>query len=724
MITIADARIGQRLEFLPLPPFATPEAVLADLLPILDPPSRIGVSEAARRHVRIEHQGAWTAYDPEVTPYLTEPADMTASRRFRAVAFVGPSQSGKTAMLQTACLHRVTCDPMPVLIVHMDRPSRDRWVENKLDPMIGMSPAIAERLGRSRDDSTFSRKRFRGMRIEIGYPTPQQLSGGTYGLVAMTDFDHHPVMMGPKDSPEGTPYRMARQRTKTYMSRGCVLVESTPAHPWADPTWTEDKARPHMLPPAIAGIVNIYNEGSRGRWYWQCPDCDGLFEPAFDKLTIDEALDPGEAGAAAAMVCDHCGTLIQHRHKVELNRRAMAGHGGWLHEGAALDDAGRRVLVRIGDSDLRGTDVASYCLDGAAATFASWSELVANWLGAKRKSDALGDESELSGVTYTEIGKPYRPKRMDRDDELGLQFLKDHQQPAQRGEAPPWARFLLVSVDVQANRFPVQVTAFGPAGMAQIVDRWDITQPPEAAPDVDADPERRRAIRPPRYAEDWAVLAPLGRRAWPVAGAGYALQPAALVVDFQGEAGTSDNAERFWRQRRRAQGEGAWFVSRGHGGFRQARRTWYETPEHGSKGRKARAIRILNMAVDRLKDTVATALAKARGDGDGALYVPDWLSDEHRGELIAEVRLEAGWDKRAPQARNETLDLTVQARALAEHLGLLTLAWDQPPTWAEGGPGNRYAVARPAAGQDAAAVPAARPAAAPAATTINWLTRR
>lgn len=32
------------------------------------------------------------------------------------------------------------------------------------------------------------------------------------------------------------------------------------------------------------------------------------------------------------MQCPHCGSLTRHRHKVEMNRRALAGHGGWLHE--------------------------------------------------------------------------------------------------------------------------------------------------------------------------------------------------------------------------------------------------------------------------------------------------------------------------------------------------------------------------------------------------------
>lgn len=688
MVEMLDARLGQRIDFAPLAPFTRPEALLADALPILDAVSRLSVTDAAERFVRIQSQGNWEAFDRQVTPYMVEPADMTASRRFRVVAFTGPAQSGKTVFLQTTCLHRVMCDPMPVQIIHMSRPERDKWVEHKLDPIIRNSPAIADVAGKGREDSTFSRKRFRGTVMEIGYPTPQQLSGGTYGLLALTDFDHFPVVLGPKDSPESTPYRMARNRIRNYLSRGCVLVESTPAHPWADPSWHPKPEAPHELPPATAGIVNIVNEGTRGRWYWECPDCGDLYEPRFDRLHYDDTLDPGAAGQQAEMQCPHCGALTAHRHKIELNRRALAGRGGWLHETGLMDEDGRPVVAPIGDGRVRDTDVASYAIDGTVATFVSWSELVANFLAARRKAEVLGDEADLSGVWYTDIGRPYRPRHMEREHEIGLQHLKDHGVDAKRGTAPDWTRFIVVSADVQQTRFPVQVTAFGEDGQMQIVDRFELAAPPEGAPGTEAE----RALSPAKYAEDWAVLESLATRAWPVRGRDHALRACALAVDFQGEAGVSDNAEAFWIARRKA-GDGArWFLSRGHGGFNQSRRVWHEAPERGSRGKRARSVKLLNMAVDRLKDTVFAALAKAEAGAAGALWTPNWMADDQRAELIAEARGAKGWEKRAGMARNETLDLTVQARALAEHKGLLRIDWSAPPPWAVGGLENTYAV--------------------------------
>lgn len=687
MVEISDHALGRVHVFAPLPPLATPEELLLDALPVMDPPSRMTVTEAAERYVRIQQQGAWQSFDSSVTPYMVEPSDMTQSRRFKTVVFTGPSQSGKTMMLQTTALHAVTCDPNPVLIVHMSRPERDKWVEEKLGPLIHNSPEVRDRLGKAREDDTFSRKRFRGMRLSIGYPTPQVLSGGTYKMVLLTDYDHHPAVLGGKDNPEGTPYRMALQRIKSYLSRGTVLVESSPAYPVTDLSWHAARDTPHMMPPVGGGIVPIYNQGTRARWYWECPECGDEFEPRFDQLHYDDALEPGDAGEQAEMECPHCHCLIDHRHKMELNRAALRGKGGWRHEGA--DGS----LVRIEESGLRKTDIASYALNGAAATFASWRELVANFEDARRKAAQLDDDTDLATVHYTEIGVPYRRKSTN-EDEIGETFLRDQGHDVLRGVAPDWTRFLTVSVDVQGTYFAVQVMAWGEGKRAQVVDRFDITQPPEDAPNAERDEDGNgRTLDPAKYYADWQVLEGLASRVWPLEGSGYGLMPAGLVVDFQGRPGVSDNAEAFWMGRRTAGQSRRWFVSRGHGGLKFNARFWLASPERKSGGGKARSIKILNFASDRVKDTVFAMLARG-SDAGGGLILPRWMKDDRLREFVAEERGDKGWTPKPGEIRNEGFDLSVMGRVVAEQLGMLKIDVANPPAWAVLSDQNTYAVAR------------------------------
>lgn len=728
MVVMMDRPAGRMHGIPALPPFLTPEELMRDALPLLDPPSRITVTDAAERFMRVPLRGAWQPFDRMVAPYTVEPGDVTQSRRFNSVCFVGPSQSGKSQMLLTVAMHAITCAPDPVQVIHMTKTDADAWVEEKLDPIIYNSPAILARLGKGRDDSTFSRKRFKGMRLTVGYPVPNQLSSRSQRMVLLTDYDHMPQRLGPKDSPEGTPYGMSLQRVKSFMSRGTVLLESTPAFPVADPAWRFDPASPHALPPVTHGIGLIYNSGTRGRWYWECPDCAEHFEPRFDRLHYDATLEPGEAAEGAEMECPHCHALIGHRHKVGLNRAALMGRGGWLHESNRVDEDGRRILCRIDDADIRQTAVASYALNGAAAAFANWTDLVSRYESARRQAEETGDDIELSRVYYTEIGVPYLRRDLDADGETTVQMLRDTLRDLPQRTAPAWARFVTVSVDVNGSWFAVGVTAWGLGGERALIDRYDIRQPPEDAPRARDSEGRFRAIDPARYYEDSVVLKALPEVVYPVAGEDWGLRPVAVVLDFNGPPGWSDNAEKFWRAQRRA-GKGAgWFLSMGRGGFNQSSRVWYEAPERGSKGKKARAIKLLTMAVDRLKDSVMASLGRIEG-GAGAMHLARWMEEDRLAELLSERRGVKGYEKRPGAARNETLDLCVQAQAVAEHLGLNRINIETPPAWARNDAGNSHAVSLGGASPapqtpQAAAVPVA-PAAKPQARQAGaWIEQR
>jgi phage terminase large subunit GpA-like protein len=674
MVQMMDQPRTGLLSFVPLPPFPAPEELLSDSLPLLDPPSRLSVTECAERHLRVETNGVWQQYDRSVTPYLVEPADTSRSRLYSTCAFVGPSQSGKSFMMVTVSTSHIINDPGPVLLIHMTRPDANAWVEESLNPTIQNSPSLLERLGRGPDDNTFSRKRFKGMRLTVGIPTPTALSGRKQLRVLMSDYDHFKQVLGRKDNPEGTPWGMAQQRVKTFLSRGMVFVESTPAFEVTDMTWQASERAPHEMPPVAAGVVPIYNQGTRGRWYWECRDCAEVYEPTFARLQYDVDLDPTAAGEGAEMACPHCGSLIAHRHKFEMNRAALTGRGGWLHE--TSDGA----LVPMGDSSIRGTDIASWALNGAAATFSNWGKMVAKYMNAIEKFEDHADDLDLRQFYFLDCGLPFRAKPMDEDADLTLSALKSGRSLTPRGTAPEWVRFILVTVDVQGGYFPVMVTGMGLDGRRTIIDRLDLAVPPCGS---------QRTLDPGKYAGDWDVLVGLADQVWPVEGQEYGLKPAALSVDFQGARGVSDNAEKFWRARREADQGALWFLARGQGGFKQRDRVWHMAPERASGGKKSRGIKLLNIATDLVKDTIAAALTRPVAEAS-SFPLPEWLDDDGVGELIAEQRGPAGWTPKPGQKRNENLDLSVQAQALAEHKGLRRLKPDAPFFWAVMGAENPF----------------------------------
>ena len=74
------------------------------------------------------------------------------------------------------------------------------------------------------------------------------------------------------------------------------------------------------------------------------------------------------------------------------------------------------------------------------------------------------------------------------------------------------------------------------------------------------------------------------------------------------------------------------------------------------------------------------------------------MDDDNIAELIAEQRGDKGWEPKPGQKRNENLDLSVQAQALAEHKGLRRLNPDAPLFWAVIGSANPFWVPNDEAG--------------------------
>lgn len=669
----------QAAGFEPLPPYTDPRSALKRALPSLRPAERIGVTEAAERHMMVKVGDQWQPFRRDVTPYMTEPTDMIASRSYRGLAFCGPSQSGKTQMLQTAIAYTAMCNPGRVALFQMTREAAAEFERNKLAPMIRNSPDLRARQSSGRGADNVGQKLFSGgTQLTLDWPTITKLSSATIRLVLGTDYDHFPDSIGG----EGDAYSMMRARAKSFMSRGMVVVESSPGAPITDESWRPDT--PHASPPVKYGVLALYPGGTRARWYWTCPACDGEFEPTFKRLRYVDSRDPVEAGETAEMECPHCGVLHDHVLKRELN-----ASGRWLHE--ASD--GR--VVPIDSGEVRRTDLLSYWLDGAAAAFSSWSDLVVQYRQAVERFEVTGDEESLKTALNTGQAQPYFPRSATSENEVTLQGLRDKVSAmgveTKRGVAPGWTRYITVSVDTQGTFFSVGVTAWGLDGRHQPIDRFEIHTPPEGAPGADGD----RTLKPFDHAEDWAVLEPLATRVWPVEGEEFGLMPKALAVDMQGGGSTTENAYQFYRGRRKAGQGRLWYLTRGSGG-RHTDRVWLKEPERASQatGRRRKAatdIKILNMATDRLKDAVATSL-RLTDRGQNICDLPMWMEEPHLVEMTAERRTDKGWEKRPGMVRNESLDHLVQARALHILIGGEKIKADAPPDWAQGGPQNANAV--------------------------------
>ncbi|TPN79973.1 terminase gpA endonuclease subunit [Mesorhizobium sp. B1-1-2] len=666
--------------FLPamLPPeFATVEEVLRGALPSLTPQRRINVAEWAETSRRISlptFQGKWSN---DFAPYMTEPSRMITSRRFGAVVFVGPARTAKSeSLILNPIGHAIECKPRDMLVVCQTKDSAKQFSERKLDPMLRANPDLRSRQSTDRGSDNIHGKKFAGgMDLQIGWPVIGFFSQNEYFTVLLTDRDRMPDDV----DGEGDPFVLARKRVQHAGSLGMVVSESSPGRTIERDDW--EPATLHEAPPC-AGVLSEYNMGTRGQFYWTCPGCRTAFRPLFETLHWEARDTHGEMAKTVFMACPH-GCIIGPDRKRELNLA-----GVWLHE------TGDGALVEIDDERVRDTDIVSYWCEGPVAAMQSWDQLVLRYLQGKAQFDDRGDETALKATINLDQGRPYLPAVRNVGEGLGADTLKALSQRFPMGIAPEGTRFLTVQVDVQGNRFVVSVEAWGRDLEHWLIDRFDLSEPPEAAPGGERDSagKARRAIDPPRYSEDWAALRPLLDRSYPVAGSGYELLPRAMIVDSGGAAGVTANAYRWLRDmRKRGFGQRV-YLAKGLGGLKRERAI-YRAPEKvlGTRTKRTTDIRIVQVGTDPLKDEIALALTR-KEPGPGSYHLPDGLSDAVFDEFCAEVRTDSGWEPRKSGLRNESLDLAVYAKALAIVLKAEKLDWDRPPVWAAPVAENTYAV--------------------------------
>lgn len=662
---------------LPPPPFAGQEAVLLDALPALTPQRRVDVPTwALERHLSMPtYQGPWSN---DVAPYLVEPARMITSRRYGAVVFIGPARTIKSeSLILNTIGHAIECKPRDTLVVCQTQDSAKQFSERKLDPMLRANPKLKGKQLVGRGADNIHEKKFRGgMNLQIRWPVIGYFSQNEYFTVLLTDRDRMPDDI----DGEGDPFMLARKRVQHAGSLGMVVSETSPGRLVMRDDWTP--ATPHEAPPCAGGLAE-YNLGTRGQFYWTCPECKTPFRPLFETLQWETRETHGESAKTVFMACPH-GCVIAPDRKQELNRA-----GAWLHETSDGKD-----LVEVDDPAVRDTDIVSYWCEGPVAALQSWDQLVLRALQARSQLDERGDETALKATVTLDQGRPHVPEVRAVGESLAAETLKAMALRYQLGVAPAETRFVTVQVDVQANRFVVTVEAWGPDLEHWLIDRFDITEPPATAPGAERDGEgkSRRAIDPPRYREDWDVLRPLFDKAYAVAGSGIGLLPRAMIVDSAGAAGTTANAYSFLRRMRRGGLGQRFYLAKGRGGLDRPRAV-YATPEKvlGTKKKRFTDIRIVHVGTDPLKDEVALALTR-KEPGPNAYHLPEGLPDSVYAEFCAEVRSDRGWQPRKHGIRNESLDLAVYAKALSIVLKAEKIDWEQAPAWARIPVENSFAV--------------------------------
>jgi len=625
--------------------YASATMIRRDVAELIRPPRRIKPSEAAAKYMKmVNGDGTVQDWSADGAPYIREPLDCMGGRKYDSVIFVGPARTGKTqALLDGYIAYKIECDPADGLVIQISEEKAREYSKKRIDRMLSYSPALAARVSRRGHDNNVHDKIFRaGNYLGIKWPSKNVMASSDYKFVLITDFDRLTEDVGG----EGDPFTLASKRTQTFGSTGMTLAESSPGRDITDPTWRQPADAPHMAPPTT-GILDLYNQGNRCRWYWQCPEssCSDWFQPVMENFNQQ----------SAKVFCPHCGTEVDPSAKKQLN-----ANGRWVPEGGYLDkDGALQGSPRMGR-------IASFWMEGPAAAFQTWASLAEKLNRAKETYNATGSEHTFKAIINTDWGRPYLSQAML--EESRATNVSELAEDFPRFVVPEQARFIIVSADVQGGqdaRFVVQVHAFGPQMEQWLIDRYEIRE--SNRPGVGAG---KAPIDPASYPEDWDVLTEktLGAT-YRTHVEGQELRPRLVVCDSGGEEGVSENAKRWWLGLRK-QGLGDKGIIYKGGSTITApiiRKTRIGTRKN---------ILQLLCNPNLLKDSVYNASRRKSG-GPARLHFPQWLGAAFWDEMRAEVRQPTGKWKQI-RKRNEALDLCAMVWAGALHLQADKINWANP----------------------------------------------
>lgn len=662
--------------------FDTVEDIILNLAELLRPPERISISDAAERYVRLNNPGSYIGpYRNDMAPYMVEPQNALQSRVFTSLAFVGPAQSAKTQALILNWLgYSIKVDGMDMIIYSPTQSASRDFSMRRVDRMHRHSPDLGTMLLKSREaDNVFDKQYTSGMILNLSHPTVAEFAGRPVGRIALTDYDRMPEDIGG----DGSPFDLGSKRTTTFRSFAMTVAESSPSRPVENPRWIAQT--PHEAPPCT-GIMSLYNRGDRRRWYWPCPHCGSYFEGQWKDLEWDVKGSVLASAESVRMICPAAGCRIEPE-----SRSEMQNWGMWLKDGQTIDADGK--IVGEGVRSM----MASFWLNGIAANFTTWTNLVVAYLNALNEYEKTQSEDSLKKFYNTDLGVPYLPKSME--SELLPEVLKARAEvlptvdqpeneridrvPMLEPQVPEGVRFLVASVDVQNNLFAVQVHGIMPGEPYDmvIVDRFQIRKSHR----LDAQGESLW-VKPNGYLEDWnEITEEVLNRTYALSdGSGRRMAIRMTGCDSGGREGVTTNAYNYYRLLR-AEGRSGRFQLLKGDALPSRPRAHIMYPDSNRKDRLAPArgdVPVMFLNSNMLKDALR-GRCECVIPGKGMLRFGTWLPDAWYSEMCVEVRDDKGWQN-PRNLRNEAWDLTYYAMGLCVStlIRVEGIDWDNPPGWA------------------------------------------
>lgn len=570
------------------------------------PPPLFTVSQwADDKRILPETSGARGArWRTATVPYLRGIMDAVHEAGVTTIALKKCSQVGGSEALHNIVGYFIEHDPCAMLFVHPTSGVAEEWSKERLADMIRSTPALTEVVrdkraprGSHESDSTLSLKMFPGGFLALGGAnTPNTFARRAVRIAIGDDVDRFPPVVGD----EGDPAELLRNRTESFLDP-LVLFVSTP---------TLKGGR----------IDTLYARSDQRKFFVPCPNCG-----RWDFITWSDA--------------DHFRVVFDEHDPDTARLECPAEEFGGCQ--MPLFEPERRDMILRGEwrptAEPKEAGLIGFHLPAMLSTIGSRNlpSLVEKWLSARQK----GKEA-LRVFINTQLAEGWEDRTVKMDPHALLSRREDYGPDV---EVPAPAVAITCGIDVQDNRFELQVWAWGLALERWVVDYRIIPGDPKKA-------ETRQAL-----------LEALSRRY--THASGHMLPIHATCIDT-GYATDEMYDFVLANQVRRI------YATKGFGGKSGEPIVGKRSDKRRGKDAKARPVPLYPINVDDAKGDVMASLALTAGPGPGATHFPqhlDSVDEEYFSGLCSEhketrynkagIATHVVWVK--DRERNEPLDTAV-----------------------------------------------------------------
>lgn len=551
-------------------------------------PGELTVSQwaDANRQLLTESSAEPGRWRTDRVPYMREIMDfMSDHAPGREGAVMAGSQIGKSEALLNAVAYTIDHSPAPMMYVMPTVDVAKKVSKQRIQPMIDATPALARKVlpARSRDsgNTTLVKEFPGGMLIVAGANSASALKSAPIRRALCDEVDEYPDDL----DDQGSSLDLVRRRMSTFKRRKLLAV-STPTVKGA------------------SAIEALFNAGTMERYHVPCPHC-GVHQ----QLVIDHLRPDG------AYACPHCGGLAFEA----LHKSDMLAAGRWVaeHPDRAVRSwhvSGLYSPVGLGDS---------------------WTEI------AIMRDEARNNPAKAKVFTNTVLGLPHEgeSEQLEHADLKRLRETGWYCRTVPRG-----CLMLTATIDVQKDRFAVQILGHGRGEQCWFVDYLEI----------DGDPT----------SNDWSGLEAVVFGSWTNA-FGISMHADMIGID----SGNWTNEVYRWVRRNAHRGVVALKGSkeRDAPGISRPRKV-----DVNAAGRQLHhGVRVWHVGVHALKNTAFNRLQADMAPDATSRYfhfpedAPDALFEQLSAERLDQQAKR--WVKRDTHGRNEAWDCLIYNLALAQH---------------------------------------------------------